>query len=138
MAEVFCGSILVLVTVAVHALGTIAALSVLRSMYRPSMGHLGHGLLISGLVVGMFLVSVLDAALWAFAYVAVGALADFETALYFSMVTFTTLGYGDIGLGPEWRLLASFEGANGVIMFGWTTALVVTYVQRLAGTHTSS
>jgi hypothetical protein len=41
------------------------------------------------------------------------------------MVTFTTLGYGDITLTESWRLLAAFEAANGSIMFGWTTALVV-------------
>jgi hypothetical protein len=81
----------------------------------------------------MFMVSVLDAVLWAYTYLAVGAIEGVEPALYFSMVTFTTLGYGDIALGDDWRLLASFEAANGIIMFGWTTALVVAYVQRLSG-----
>lgn len=54
--------------------------------------------------------------------------------MYFSMVTFTTLGYGDITLGGDWRLLASFEAANGIIMFGWTTALIVAYLQRMIST----
>ena len=65
------------------------------------------------------------------ALVPAGELADFEAALYFSFVTFTTLGYGDITLNPDWRLLASFEAANGIIMFGWTTALIVAYLQRI-------
>ena len=47
------------------------------------------------------------------------------------MVTFTTLGYGDITLSQQWRLLSSFEAATGIIMFGWTTALVITTVQRV-------
>jgi hypothetical protein len=46
-------------------------------------------------------------------------------------VTFTTLGYGDVTLGPDWRMLAAFEAANGLIMFGWTTALVIAYMQRI-------
>ena len=45
-------------------------------------------------------------------------------------VTFTTLGYGDIVLPDRWRLLSSFEAANGIIMFGWTTAVVMYVVQR--------
>jgi len=60
------------------------------------------------------------------------AIEQLETALYFSMVTFTTLGYGDVTMSPDWRLLASFEAANGIIMFGWTTALIAAVIQRLA------
>jgi hypothetical protein len=55
----------------------------------------------------------------------------FEAALYFSMVTFTTLGYGDVTLDDSWRLLSSIQAANGVIMFGWTTAQVTAVLQRL-------
>ena len=58
-------------------------------------------------------------------------LPDVETALYFSMVTFTSVGYGDIVLGDSWRILASIQGANGVIIFGWTTALIFHYIQRI-------
>ena len=47
------------------------------------------------------------------------------------MVTFTTLGYGEIVLDEQWPLLASFEAANGIIMFGWTTAIVIAAVQRV-------
>jgi voltage-gated potassium channel Kch len=54
-----------------------------------------------------------------------------ETALYFSMVTFTTLGYGDVVLDERWRLMAAFEAANGIIIFGLTTAAVVAVVQRV-------
>jgi len=47
------------------------------------------------------------------------------------MVTFTTLGYGDILLDEQWRLLASFEAANGILMFGWSTAIVMAVVHRI-------
>ena len=56
----------------------------------------------------------------------------FRDALYFSLVTYTTLGYGDVTLNAEWRVLAAFEAVNGIIMFGWTTALIVAVVQRLS------
>jgi len=126
------GSLLVLTTTVVHAAVTVLALLGLTWAQRLIGAHLGRAFAISCLVVGLFLVSLFDALLWAIAYLEVGAIGDFESALYFSMVTFTTLGYGDVILGTEWRLLAAFEAANGIIIFGWSTALVVAYVQRLA------
>jgi voltage-gated potassium channel Kch len=74
---------------------------------------------------------VLDVTLWAAFYYASGALPTFEQAVYFSTVTFTTVGYGDIVLDREWRQLATFEAVNGWIIFGWATALIVAVIQRL-------
>lgn len=88
-------------------------------------------LLIAGLVVLLFCAALVEAAIWASTYLYTGALSSFEEALYFSIVTFTTLGFGDITLNEQWRLLASFESANGIILFGWSTALVIAFVQRL-------
>jgi voltage-gated potassium channel Kch len=59
------------------------------------------------------------------------ALPSFEESLYFSTVTVTTVGYGDIVLPREWCQLATFEAMNGWIIFGWATALIVAIVQRL-------
>ncbi|MBW2268951.1 MAG: two pore domain potassium channel family protein [Deltaproteobacteria bacterium] len=88
--------------------------------------------LISAVVLMMFIAALLETGTWAAVYLAVGAIPDLETALYFSTVTFTTLGYGDITLDRGWRLLASFQAANGTIMFGWTTAIVMTVIHRMA------
>jgi hypothetical protein len=85
---------------------------------------------VSGTVLLVFLAALVEVSLWAGAYLATGAIPDTETALYFSTVTFTTLGYGDVVLSHRWRLLASFEAANGIILFGWSTALVIATVQR--------
>jgi hypothetical protein len=59
------------------------------------------------------------------------ALADLETVRYFSMVTFTCVGYGDVVLRGPWRTLFSIEAANGVIFFGSTTALVLHFIQTI-------
>jgi voltage-gated potassium channel Kch len=87
--------------------------------------------LVSGVVILMFLASLLEVLVWAVTYLTLNAIQGFERALYFSMVTFTTLGYGDVVLAEQWRLLSSFEAANGIIMFGWTTAIVIAAVQRI-------
>ena len=128
------GSILVFATTVVHAGCTGAALRSIQVVH-PERWRTGQyftaTILISALVLLMFLASLLESFLWAEAYLAAGAIEGLEQALYFSIVTFTTLGYGDITLDQGWRLLGSFQAANGIIMFGWTTALIVTFVQRL-------
>lgn len=53
-----------------------------------------------------------------------GELKDFEEALYFSAITFATIGYGDVTLGGKWRLVSALEGVNGILLFGWTTAFL--------------
>jgi hypothetical protein len=88
------------------------------------------------LTVWMFLAIVLEVGLWALLYLfnpLITALPDIETAFYFSMVTFTTLGYGDVVLTGQWRTLASIQAANGVIIFGWTTALIFYFIQQIYG-----
>ena len=60
-----------------------------------------------------------------------GQLKTFEEATYFSVVTFTTLGYGDMTLHDhDWRLLSGIEALNGILLVGWTTALLFLVVQR--------
>jgi hypothetical protein len=82
------------------------------------------------IVLIMFFVSLVEVLVWSINYLLLNAIDGFEQALYFSMVTFTTLGYGDVVLEEQWRLLASFEAANGIIMFGWTTAIVMAAVHH--------
>ena len=86
---------------------------------------------VSRAVLITFFATLIEVAIWAAGYLALQAIDSFEEALYFSMVTFTTLGYGDITLNENWRLLSSIQAANGIIIFGWTTALVIAVVQRI-------
>ncbi len=71
--------------------------------------------------------------MWALAYVVVAKneLESLEAAIYFSAVTFTTLGYGDITLSSQWRLLSGFEAINGIVLIGWTTAFLYAILQRM-------
>ena len=56
--------------------------------------------------------------------------SNFEAALYFSTSSFTTVGYGDLVLSEEWRLMGALESANGMMLFGWSTAFIFEVVRR--------
>jgi len=57
--------------------------------------------------------------------------SSFSEALYFSFVTFTTLGYGDITLSSNWRLLSGIEAINGIMLIGWSTAMMYSLIQQI-------
>lgn len=77
----------------------------------------------------------LEILLWAWVYRHVGAIQNLETSLYFSGITFTTVGYGDVTLAKCWQLLSLGEAVNGVLMAGWSTALLIFLVQRMMAFH---
>jgi len=57
--------------------------------------------------------------------------SSFGDAFYYSVVTFTTLGYGDITISSEWRMLSGFEAINGIMLIGWSTALMYSLIQGI-------
>jgi len=75
--------------------------------------------------------TLIEATIWAFTYLIIGSFQSFEESLYFALVTYKTLGYDDILLNDADKLLGAFEAANGVIMLGWSTAIVVTAIQKI-------
>ncbi len=134
LANIAIGCLMGVLTVIVHATGMGLCLTAGRVSQSDRWGgatRWSRMAVIGVLVSIMFAASVIEASLWAVTYIVVGAISGFEHALYFSMVTFTTLGYGDVVLEGQWRLLGAFEAANGIIMFGWTTALIVAVVAHV-------
>ena len=130
------GATIVGITVIVHAIGTAALLQVLQRNFADSEGKVRTGktlhVLVATVLMLLFL-HTLEIILWAYTYLVMlpaGELASFEEAIYFSFVTFTTLGYGDITLTGNWRLLSGIEALNGVMLLGWTTALLFAVVLR--------
>lgn len=73
--------------------------------------------------------------MWALTLWALEILADFETAVYFSLVAFTTLGFGDILLPEQWRLLGGMAAANGLLNFGLLTAVLVEALRQVRVTQ---
>jgi voltage-gated potassium channel Kch len=124
---------LIMATVAIQALFMSTGLHTLRWVEKRRPMVMPRRPTIATVIWVLFLMIpiILDVTLWAIFYYAQDVLPSFEECLYFSTVTFTTVGYGDIVLGREWRQLATFEAMNGWIIFGWATALIITVVERL-------
>jgi voltage-gated potassium channel len=133
---VMIGLGLVILTVTIHAFGTDLWVKFLRQRETWLMSPRVFpplGLLIATAVV-MLSLNILEALSWAVVYwiaPGTGEITSLETATYFSFITFTTLGYGDITIGSNWQLLSGIEAMNGIFLFGWSAALLYAVVQRI-------
>ena len=133
---ILIGAGLVLLTVAIHASGTTLWVSFLVRRYFNDDGHWGTGRALGAItstVIVLIFLHVIQITIWAYAYlslVSVEEIDSFEKSLYFSFVTFTTLGYGDLTLSEDWRLLSGIQALNGILLVGWTTAMLFAVVQR--------
>jgi voltage-gated potassium channel Kch len=121
------GGVLIGATVLIHVLG-LMVITVVATHLRERL-HL-HGTphriaVMVAVVLGLFAVVSVEIWVWTIAYVVLGAAPDIETALYLSIVTFSTVGYGDVVPAQAWRLLAALEGVTGFLMIGWSTAYLV-------------
>ena len=77
---------------------------------------------------------VIEIWIWAIFYYFTASIQEIptlEAALYFSTSSFTTVGFGDLVLSEEWRLLSSFESTNGMILFGWSTAFIFELIRHV-------
>ena len=121
-------------TVLVHfwgLLGLTALMGQGGGRLRLHEGRSRQAVLIVLTVFGLFGLHTIEIWLYAALYSGLGEFKNFESALYFSTTTFVTIGYGDVVLSPRWRLIAAIEGANGLILIGWSTAFLMTVTQRL-------
>ena len=128
--------VMMALTMILHVVGVVFWLERLgtRIEYLASIDkrlHLFRGVMTTSLA--LLILHILEAVLWAFLYMALPAhagLKNFHEAIYFSMITFTTLGYGDVTLNEPWQVLAGAEGMVGIVAFGLTTALLYAVIQR--------
>jgi hypothetical protein len=124
------------VTVFVHGAGTVAfvgRLARLWSTRRDRPGRAAAEWLMARVVGTLLLLHIVEAAVWALFFRLVGGLPDLESAAYFSLTSYTTVGYGDVVLPARWRLLGPIEAAVGVLMLGWSTGILVTVIGVVYG-----
>ena len=124
----------IICTILIHALPLRATIDILRREKR--LGRVGVRFsLDTGIVTRCILYALvahlIEIALWAVLFMLCGEFSDFRTAYYHSAVNYTSLGYGDIIMSAAWRLLGPLETADGMLLFGVSTALIFAVIQRL-------
>jgi hypothetical protein len=138
LAALLIGSLALVVNMAIQL---IAAVAVVRFLLRRlDDGRLPYGVrtdykAISLVLLVLFVGHLLQFATWAALFLGLGEFTDFQTAFYHSTVNFTSLGYGDIVMSEQWRLLGALEAANGVLMFGLTAGTVLSVMNYLFMRH---
>jgi hypothetical protein len=122
------------VTVVLHAVGTVYGVIPATGIGRPSAASTDLPRPVwslTRLVSFLLILHLVEMSVWATAYAGARIFPDFETSMYFSLKSYTTVGYGDVLPERSWRLLGPIEAAIGVLMLGWSTAIIVAGVQRI-------
>ena len=118
------------ICVIIHAAGLSAAIGWLRRQTVSSRFWDWTWIFIR-VAVWMVLLHLVEISAWAACYAVGGAMPDAQTALYFSAVTYTTTGYGDLVLPETWRLVGGVEALTGILLCGWSTGFFFAVVSRM-------
>ena len=127
------GTAIVVPMVIFHVTGLAFLSQLLKHLAKRPLGQGPLALWWFLTVAVLFILGIhtIEAWCWGIVYVALGEFATMEDALYFSAVTSTTLGYGDMVLGDRWRLLSTFEAMGGLILFAVSTAYLLALLRRI-------
>ncbi len=128
LVQLFFGTTLIILCVINHALCLELLLRRLKEhgqKWELRFPVFGHVVIMIVVVLGLFMAHTIEAWIWAIFYRFVGETGSLAEAVYFSTVTFTTLGFGDVVLSDDWRLTSALQAASGILLFGWSTAFLV-------------
>ena len=124
-------------TVVIHAAGLVLAIGpVFRSAALAELRFWPMTWLVIRTACWLIVIHLLEIALWALFYWWQKCLPDVESSFYFAGVTYTTVGYGDLVLPHEWRLLGPVEGLTGILMCGLSTGFFFAMVNRIRQVRT--
>jgi hypothetical protein len=115
----------------IHAMAMTTAMRWFRRSERAPQRFWAWTRLFVRLAGWIILVHVIEIGVWGLAYAWKRAMPDLQSALYFSAVTYTTTGYGDLVLPVEWRLLGAVEALTGILMCGWSTGFFFTVLNHM-------
>lgn len=135
--EFLVASLLVVLCVAIHGLGLFSLTAALRS--EAGTERLRHITALSprgfaftlAMVVAILALHGIEIWLFAFAYVLTGAVENLPDALYFSTISYSTVGYGDALIAHDWRQIGAFESILGIVLIGWSTSFFFRMLGRI-------
>ena len=126
--------LLVSTCVTIHGLGMLLGLRWLSRAWPQREHHFSlprmFWILIR-VVFGLLLLHLLQISVWAAFYHLNGCFPDFRTSFYYSATSYSTVGYGDVLLPTDWRIMGAIEAVTGVLMFGWSTGVLFSIVNHL-------
>jgi hypothetical protein len=121
--------------VLIHAGG----LATISNLLRTPHGRRLHGgrahhvtVVLIGVVFGLLALHALEIFAYGALYMALGEFQNWETSIYFAASSFTTLGYGDVALDEPRRMIAAVESVVGLLLIGWSTAILVSVTSRIS------
>ena len=117
--------------VSIHAAGVTSAMRWLHGQRSVAQRFWPSTLIFVRLAGWMVLLHLVEIVVWGVSYFWTDAIADLHSAVYFSAVTYTTTGYGDLVLPKEWRLVGGVEALTGLLMCGWSTGFFFAVVSQL-------
>ena len=126
--EIVFGTGALIVSLIIHGIGMFYIQRLNRDYQRLPPLHLRREAAFSLLIFLMLLTHLLEILLWAGALITTGAVPLFRDAYYYVAVTYTTLGYAEGTLGPQWRILAPMMAMSGLFAFGWTISVLFSIV----------
>lgn len=135
LSNITIGVVIIGITILIHGYGTFFWVKFLAAEAKGKQKGFWAKKNVRLLIyTAIFLLALnfLEAIIWGVTYYILPSITEFESlekAIYFSLVTFTTLGYGEITISSTNRILAGFEAMSGVLLLGWTTAIMFSVVQ---------
>lgn len=137
LAQISIGFGIVILSVVIQVTFIEFAARRLRSKFgsnpMPEIAFVKFVTALSMVTIWLLIGIVTVVAIWTFLFLSIGVFTSIEESFYFSLVSFTTLGFGDITLPSEWRVLSGFVATDGFLLFGLNTAVMLEIIIRLRG-----
>jgi hypothetical protein len=139
LRDILVGCSVCVFNIVIHAWLTVATIRTARILAeRKTIRPWRHLVAIMIATVLMLMAAhMLEVFVWAAVYALVNAAPDGADLVYFAFVNYTTLGYGDIVPVAEWRLLGPMASMNGILLFGWSTAVIFEVLRKTIAEHAS-
>ena len=138
LRQLLVGAAMSSCNIAIHALVMTSVVKIAHALTAGKTPQ--NALLLPSVMIGtvsvLMAAHVCEIAVWALAYLTVDAVPEGTDLLYFAFVNYTTLGYGDVVPLPDWQLLGPFTAMTGILMFGWSTAVMFDVLRRTMATGT--
>src|SRR5690349_10067103 len=137
LAQILVGASASALTIVIHALLTVSTIRAARAVAGRDTMHpwLRMVAIMIATVLVLMAAHATEVFVWAAIYALTNAAPDGSDLVYFAFVNYTTLGYGDITPVAAWRLLGPMTAMNGVLLFGWSTAVIFEVLRKTIADH---